>query len=97
MIYHLKLIKEIYPNAKLILCKRDVLSSIMSIFQNNLTELAWTHDLENIFKYFKNIKEKSFPNNEPHMINLSKKMKIISVSILLTISGIFQQNILSKR
>jgi hypothetical protein len=26
----------------------------MSIFQNNLTELAWTHDLNNIFKYFNN-------------------------------------------
>ena len=26
----------------------------MSIFQNNLTELAWTHDLDNIFKYFNN-------------------------------------------
>ena len=26
----------------------------MSIFQNNLTELAWTHNLENIFKYFDN-------------------------------------------
>ena len=26
----------------------------MSIFQNNLTALAWTHDLENIFKYFNN-------------------------------------------
>ena len=25
-----------------------------SIFQNNLTELAWTHNLENIFKYFDN-------------------------------------------
>ena len=26
----------------------------MSIFQNNLTELAWAHDLNNIFKYFDN-------------------------------------------
>jgi len=26
----------------------------MSIFQNNLTELSWTHNLENIFKYFDN-------------------------------------------
>ena len=26
----------------------------MSIFQNNLAELAWTHDLDNIFKYFNN-------------------------------------------
>ena len=52
--FYLGLIKEIYPNAKVINCKRDVLSSIMSIFQNNLTELAWTHNLENIFKYFNN-------------------------------------------
>ena len=26
----------------------------MSIFQNNLTDLAWAHDLSNIFKYFDN-------------------------------------------
>jgi len=52
--FYLKLIKEIYPNAKIIHCKRNVLSSIMSIFQNNLSALAWTHDLKNIFKYFDN-------------------------------------------
>ena len=51
---YLELIRKIYPNAKIINCKRDVLSSIVSIFQNNLTELAWTHSLENIFKYFDN-------------------------------------------
>ena len=52
--FYLKLIKEIFPNAKIINCKRDVLSSIMSIFQNNLTEIAWAHDLNNIFKYIDN-------------------------------------------
>jgi len=52
--FYLRFIKDIFPNAKIINCKRDVLSSIMSIFQNNLTDLAWTHDLENIFKYFNN-------------------------------------------
>jgi len=52
--FFLKFIKEIYPNAKIINCKRDALSSIMSIFQNQLTELAWAHDLNNIFKYFDN-------------------------------------------
>ena len=26
----------------------------MSIFQNNLSELAWTHNLDNIFSYFDN-------------------------------------------
>ena len=66
--FYLELIKKIYPNAKIINCNRDVLSSIMSIFQNNLTELAWAHDLENIFKYFntyfeiiENFKE-TYPN-----------------------------------
>ena len=52
--FYLKLIKEIYPNAKIINCKRDILSSIVSIFQNNLTELAWAHNLDKIFRYFNN-------------------------------------------
>jgi len=52
--FFLKFIKEIYPNAKIINCKRDALSSIVSIFQNQLTELAWAHDLDHIFKYFNN-------------------------------------------
>ena len=52
--FYVNLIKEIFPYAKVINCRRNTLSSIMSIFQNNLTALAWTHDLENIFKYFNN-------------------------------------------
>ena len=71
--FYLKLINEIYPNAKIINCKRNILSSIVSIFQNNLTELAWTHNLNNILKYFdnyfkiisKNDQEK--PNNIYHL------------------------------
>ncbi len=66
--FYLKLIKEIFPNAKIINCKRNMLASIVSIFQNNLTSLAWTHDLDNIFKYFDNYLQitknfdKEFPN-----------------------------------
>ena len=52
--FYLELINAIYPNAKIINCRRDILSSIMSIFQNNITELSWAHDLDNIFKYFNN-------------------------------------------
>ena len=52
--FYLNLIKEIFPDAKVINCRRNILSSILSIFQNNLTDLAWAHDLENIFKYFNN-------------------------------------------
>ena len=52
--FYLNFINQVYPKAKIINCQRDPLSSIMSIFQNNLTELAWTHNLDNIFKYFDN-------------------------------------------
>ena len=52
--FYVNLIKEIFPYAKVINCRRNTLSSIMSIFQNNLTELAWAHNLENIFKYLNN-------------------------------------------
>jgi len=50
--FYIGLIKEIFPNAKVINCKRNALSSIMSILQNNLIALAWAHDIEYIFKYF---------------------------------------------
>ena len=52
--FYLELIKDIFPNAKIINCKRNVLSSIVSILQNNLSELSWAHDISNIFKYFEN-------------------------------------------
>ena len=52
--FHLEIIREIYPKCKIINCNRNILSSIMSIFQNNLIMLAWSHSLDNIFKYFDN-------------------------------------------
>ncbi len=78
--FYLKLIKEIYPNAKIINCKRDVLSSIMSIFRNNLTTLAWTHNLNNIFKYFNNYFEiiENYNKIYPHTIYELEFEKLVS-------------------
>ena len=65
---YIDIIKKIFPHAKVINCRRNVLSSIMSTLKNNLVLLAWTHNLEHIFKYYdiynKMIKnfEKTFPN-----------------------------------
>ena len=66
--FYIGLIKEIFPNAKVINCKRKPIESIMSILKNNLPAIPWTHNLENIFKYFdiyyKTIEhyEKTIPN-----------------------------------
>ena len=51
-VFHIGFIKKIFPNAKVINCTRDPLSSIMSILQTNLTEVAWAHHLKNIFQCF---------------------------------------------
>ena len=52
--FYIGIIKDIFPKAKIINCKRNFLSSAVSILQKNLTELAWAHSIENIFKYFDN-------------------------------------------
>ena len=78
--FYLKLIKEIFPNAKIINCKRNILSSIMSIFQNNLTELAWAHDLNNIFKYIDNYFKtiKTYTSEDPNFIYELQLEKLIN-------------------
>jgi tetratricopeptide (TPR) repeat protein len=50
--FYIGFIKKIFPNAKIINCTRDALSSIMSILQTNLTEVAWAHRLEHIDQFF---------------------------------------------
>ena len=50
--FYIGLLKEIFPHAKIINCKRSPLSSIMSILKNNLPGVPWAHNLKHIFKYF---------------------------------------------
>ena len=78
--FYLELIKDIFPAAKIINCKRDILSSIMSIFQNNLTELAWTHDLDNVFKYFDNYFEiiENYNEVNPNIIYQLELEKLVN-------------------
>ena len=66
--FYIKLIKDIFPQSKIINCKREPLSSIMSILKNNLPNVPWAHSLEHIFQYFDiyykliNNYNKIFPN-----------------------------------
>ena len=50
--FYIGLIKQIFPYAKVINCRRNATSSIMSILKNNLPAVPWAHNLEHIFKYF---------------------------------------------
>tara|TARA_B100001996_G_scaffold54167_1_gene38511 strand:+ start:5482 stop:7218 length:1737 start_codon:yes stop_codon:yes gene_type:complete len=68
--FFLDLIKIIFPNAKLVNCNRKSLSSFMSIFKNNLVNLSWSHNVNDILKYFNSYYEKidTFKNKNPDMI-----------------------------
>jgi len=66
--FYIGFIKKIFPSAKVINCTRDILSSIISILQTNLTELAWAHHLKYIYQFFNLYHQKiehlktTFPN-----------------------------------
>ena len=66
--FYVRFIKEIFPSAKVINCTRNTLSSIMSILQTNLTEVAWAHHLKHIYRFFNVYHQKieqfktTFPN-----------------------------------
>jgi len=49
--FYIDIIQKIFPEAKIINCRRDALSSIISTLKNNQIFQAWAHNLENIFKY----------------------------------------------
>jgi len=50
--FYIRFIKEIFPNAKIVNCTRNITSSLMSILQTNLTEAAWAHNLTHISHFF---------------------------------------------
>jgi tetratricopeptide (TPR) repeat protein len=50
--FYISIIKKIFPQAKVINCRRNALSSIMSTLKNNLLTLSWAHNLKHIFKYY---------------------------------------------
>ncbi len=68
--FFIGLIKTIFPNAKIINCQRNPLSSIVSILKNNLGQVSWAHNLDNIFTFFDIYFQKieKFKKNYPNFI-----------------------------
>ena len=50
--FYINLIKDVFPNAKVINCVRDPLLSIVSIIKHNFPSVPWSHNVGHIFKYF---------------------------------------------
>ena len=75
--FFIEIIIKIFPEAKIINCERDIFQTIVSIFQNFLPNIKWSHSIENILEYIDNylkiIKKFNvkYPNNI-YNINLDK-------------------------
>ena len=53
-----EIILELFPNAKIINCKRDPFHNLVAIYQQCLNNLPWAHDVEDIKKYISIYNEK---------------------------------------
>lgn len=52
--FYIDIIIKLFPNAKIILCKRNIIDNIFAIYQNFFTKMTWTHSLDNIMNYVDN-------------------------------------------
>ena len=68
--FYLDIISKIFPKAKVINCRRDITSSIMSTLKNNQVFIAWAHQLENILRYYDLYHKlvENFEKNNPNFI-----------------------------
>ena len=78
--FYIELIIKFFPNSKIIICKRNILQIIISIYQNFLPKIKWSHSIDNILEYIDNYFkiidnfEKKYPN-KMHIIELEKLIK----------------------
>ena len=74
--FNVKLILQIFPNAKFIHSYRNYNDSVISIYQSYLDQLSWTHSIEDILDYVNqyikiiNYINKNYKNN---LINIDLK------------------------
>ena len=82
--FFINLIFFIFPNAKIIHCKRNIFSCLVSIIKNNLKDLPWAHQIKHINQYI-NIYSKvikfyktKFPNliYDVDLENITKNPKV---------------------
>ena len=76
--FFIELIIKLFPESKIIICKRDLLQNIISIYQNFLPGIRWSHSIENILEYIDNYLKiiEEFKKNYP------KKIYIIDLNEL---------------
>ncbi len=73
--YYIELILNVFPNAKFINPNRNLVDNVIAIYKQFLSNISWSHSIENILSYF---------DNYLFTINYFKKKysdKILSISL----------------
>ena len=52
--FYIELILKFFPDCKIIVCKRNLFEIIISLYQNFLPKIAWSHSIDNILEYIDN-------------------------------------------
>ena len=52
--FYIELIVKLFPHCKIVLCKREIFQIIISIYQNFLPNIKWSHSIDNILEYIDN-------------------------------------------
>ena len=78
--FFIELITKLFPESKIIICKRSILKIIISIYQNFLPNIKWSHSIDNILEYIDNYFKiiKSFNNiykKKIHIVELEQLTK----------------------
>jgi len=52
--FFIELIVKLFPCSRIIICKRNIFQIIMSMYQNFLSKITWSHSIDNILEYIDN-------------------------------------------
>jgi len=52
--FFIELIIKLFPSCKIVICKRNIFQIIISIYQNFLPKIQWSHSIDNILEYIDN-------------------------------------------
>ena len=75
--FYIELIIKLFPDSKIVICKRNIFEIIISIYQNFLPKITWSHSLDNILEYIDNYLKitnnfKKKYSNKIHIIELEE-------------------------
>jgi len=70
--FYIELIVKLFPYSKIVICKRNIFQIIMSMYQNFLPKITWSHSIDNILEYIDNYLKiiDSFKKKYPDKIHI---------------------------